>query len=203
MRLYLIRHGETDWNLERRFQGTKDNPLNSTGVEQAKKISTILKDFAIQKIVASTLQRAQQTAEETSKVIGIPVNIVSNLHEVSVGEAEGMPTKELVEIFKDPYYDIENWKSNDPAFDNMSYPGGEQKMSCRKRVFQAITSIAKQNEGKTTAVFFHGFCMRQFLIEVNKEPVDSVKNCEIIKVDFDSKKEEFKILDRIQPLQTS
>jgi broad specificity phosphatase PhoE len=124
MILYLIRHGETDWNLHKKFQGITDNPLNETGIKQAKKISAVIKKFDVDKIYASTLKRAQQTAEETSKVTGLDVHIALDIQEVSLGEAEGLPTKELAEIFKNPHFNINNWKSNDPVFDQMSYPGG-------------------------------------------------------------------------------
>lgn len=98
MRLILMRHGETSWNLERRIQGQKDIPLNETGMLQMRKISEHFADRQINfaRILTSPLLRAKQSADICSKRLKVPVEEVPTFRERSFGEWEGITIEEIV-----------------------------------------------------------------------------------------------------------
>ena len=94
MNLYVVRHGQTDYNISNLFQGRKDIELNSTGLQQAAEIaqklkSTFKKSETIDKLLVSPLKRAIQTAEPISKLINIPITVCNDLVERCYGDMEG------------------------------------------------------------------------------------------------------------------
>lgn len=86
---FFIRHGETEWNCERRTMGWTDIPLNETGKQQAFSAQRLVKDLGIQTICTSPLQRAHQTAEILNQVLEVPLIELENLKEAGWGEDEG------------------------------------------------------------------------------------------------------------------
>lgn len=89
VRLVVWRHGQTDWNIENRFQGHSDIPLNSVGHYQAEHAAKILEAMGATRIIASDLIRAQQTAEKLSALTGLPVETDARLRETNGGNWEG------------------------------------------------------------------------------------------------------------------
>ena len=98
MNIYVIRHGETDYNVQNIFQGRKDIQLNSTGIEQAEKMTEKLKDIHIDIILVSPLIRAKETAKYVSIVKGISTIIEPGLIERSFGDMEGKHNTEECNI---------------------------------------------------------------------------------------------------------
>lgn len=88
---YFLRHGQTDWNLERRCQGQIDIPLNATGVDQAQNAKTLLADIPITTICASPLGRARRTAEIINEKLNCPLVLIEGLQEIGFGRMEGQP----------------------------------------------------------------------------------------------------------------
>ena len=86
---YYLRHGETDWNLQRRMQGRSDVPLNETGIAQAHAAKSLLTGLAIQTVCTSPLARARDTAEIINQALGCPVVTIDDLAECSFGDYEG------------------------------------------------------------------------------------------------------------------
>ncbi len=86
---YFLRHGETDFNLERKFQGSIDVPLNANGVEQARRAAEVLKHHAFTRIVSSPASRVLKTASFIAEATGAPMHIDSDLMELNVGSFEG------------------------------------------------------------------------------------------------------------------
>ena len=86
---YFLRHGETEWNIKRRWQGKTDIPLNDTGVAQAKAVQPLIAGLGIKTICTSPLQRAATTAALASEGLDIPIQTVDDLQEVSFGPYEG------------------------------------------------------------------------------------------------------------------
>ncbi|TYK31768.1 histidine phosphatase family protein, partial [Bacteroides pyogenes] len=86
MKLYFVRHGETEWNTQRRFQGRKNSPLTARGEEQAKKIAEQLKEIPFTSLYSSSLGRAKKTAQEIQKGREIPIEIMDEFIEISMGE---------------------------------------------------------------------------------------------------------------------
>lgn len=87
---YYLRHGQTDWNVERRGQGRTDIPLNETGIQQAYGAKELLKGCGIKSIVSSPLSRARKTAEIVSENFDLPIHFIDELQEACFGEMEGV-----------------------------------------------------------------------------------------------------------------
>ena len=101
MLLYLVRHGETDWNRDRRIQGSTDIPLNDTGRSQATAIGKLLAQRQWDAVVTSPLSRAVETAQLIAAQIGVSeVKRDAHIVERRYGEAEGMAIAELAERFQ-------------------------------------------------------------------------------------------------------
>jgi len=86
---YYLRHGETDWNREGRFQGWTDVPLNATGLSQARAAAELVRDLGIRAICASPLARALDTARIVATATGAPVSVIDDLRECGFGVREG------------------------------------------------------------------------------------------------------------------
>lgn len=86
---YFLRHGQTDWNKERRLQGRNDIPLNATGIDQAHGAKDLMAEVPITTICCSPLGRARQTAEIVNETLGCPLVIIDELRECSFGDREG------------------------------------------------------------------------------------------------------------------
>lgn len=86
---YFLRHGETDWNLDRRAQGQIDIPLNATGIVQARAAAEVVRGLGVRTICASPLSRAYETARFASKASGVPITIIDELKECGLGVDEG------------------------------------------------------------------------------------------------------------------
>jgi 2,3-bisphosphoglycerate-dependent phosphoglycerate mutase len=95
MRVYLIRHGQTSWNVEKRAQGHTDIPLDATGREQAERLGEAMRGVRIQRLLTSDLQRAHQTAMAVASNLGLEPEVYSALRERGFGEWEGGPYAEL------------------------------------------------------------------------------------------------------------
>ena len=87
---YFLRHGETDWNINRRWQGSSDIPLNDTGIAQAQAVQPLVAGLDIQTVCTSPLQRATLTAELATAGLDVPIHTIDDLQEVSFGPYEGV-----------------------------------------------------------------------------------------------------------------
>lgn len=152
-RIYLVRHGQTDWNVEGRWQGHADVPLNPTGLEQAEKVARQLAGEQLQAIYSSDLQRARQTAEALSKHTGLPVRLDARLREIHQGEWQGL----LVTEIEARYGEAFRRRRNDPY--NVAPPGGETVEQVRLRVVQAFEDIITWHHGEGVAIVSHGFAL--------------------------------------------
>ena len=89
MKLYVVRHGRTDWNVRRIMQGRVDTSLNLEGIEQARETKKLLDGYAFDRVFVSPQKRALQTAEIVTEGRGIPMVVAEALRERSYGEFEG------------------------------------------------------------------------------------------------------------------
>src|SRR5947209_8391773 len=109
-KLYLFRHGETDWNAEGRFQGHLDIPLNEKGRAQARALVEKLKLASIEAIVTSDLSRARDTALVSAQALGLPIFEDRRLREAFLGDAQGLTSEEIRLRFGDELTD--RWRSH-------------------------------------------------------------------------------------------
>lgn len=154
--LYLVRHGETDWNRQRRIQGLTDIPLNDNGRRQARDAGALLARRRWDGVVASPLARARETAEIIAAELGLPApELVPALVERNYGQAEGMDFLEIERLFPD----------------RGSVPGQESREQVVERVVPALLALAAAHPGESLVVVSHGGAIRAVLTEV--EPAAS------------------------------
>ncbi|GGF32433.1 histidine phosphatase family protein [Subtercola lobariae] len=139
--LALVRHGQTDWNLAKRIQGSTDIPLNATGRAEAKATAETLAESQWDGILTSPLGRAVETAEIIANVLDLgEPEAVEALVERHYGEAEGLDFDELHRRF--------------PA--QSTVPGRETHAQVRQRVHEALMEIAERRPGQALIVVAHG-----------------------------------------------
>ena len=165
--IYVVRHGETEWNAINKVLGRTDMPLNAKGIEQANEIAGSLKGIKIDAFLCSPLCRARQTADAISNVIGIQYKIDDRLIEQDFGGFEGVDRSDAeYQAAKREYF--------------ARYPGGESFFDLAARVFPLV----KELEGSNALLVTHGgICriIRSYYEDMgNEEFVQfSQGNCEV------------------------
>ena len=153
-KLYLIRHGETDYNNSLRFQGQTDIPLNQKGIEQAEKAADFFKDIPLQAIYTSTLIRAKTTAEIIARAKGMELQETDTLREMSFGIWENMNTKDIQKKY------AKEWKDFFASPANMKIPQGESMSDVQKRVYPVVQEILDRYQEGDVAFVAHGGIIR-------------------------------------------
>ena len=156
-KVFLIRHGEVDWNRQNAYIGSTDLPLNPMGQAQARQLADYLRTKKISAIYSSSLIRAVQTAEIIAERLGVAVNICPELREVDYGEWEGVPESEVRERYPDFY---PGWRAN-PL--EVRTPGGETFGELRDRALPAFIEIAKAHPKDNVAIIAHKSANRVIL----------------------------------------
>ncbi len=156
--IYLIRHGETDWNREQRFQGQTDIPLNQTGKEQAQSIIPLMSRLKIEIVYSSNLSRAFETAQIATSDLNLKIQKDVRLRETNIGEAEGLTFDQLENKFGTD--GISRWRSYEERDLDFKYPNGESKRQMMFRIREVILEIAQNSDQQNIAVFAHGMVMR-------------------------------------------
>ena len=152
--IFLIRHGETAWNAERRLQGHLDIPLNGEGMRQAASLARALVDERFDAIFSSDLSRANLTAQAVADLHGMPVHQDPALRERCFGAFEGLLYDELEARFPEAYL---QWRARDP---HARYPDGERRAETfaefAQRAVDAVARIAERYRGKRIVIVSHG-----------------------------------------------
>lgn len=159
-RLYLIRHGETIWNSEMRYQGHSDIPLSEAGREQARRLAARLAGEKIDHFYASDLSRAFETAEIIAAPHGKAVEKMELLRETMFGAWEGLKFTEIQERFPDIWA---KWR-DDPR--STMLPEGESLDDVAERVMRGIRKIVERHQDEAVAVVGHGGTIRLILSNV-------------------------------------
>ncbi|CAH0443866.1 Phosphoserine phosphatase 1 [Ralstonia syzygii subsp. syzygii] len=146
----LVRHGETDWNRERRLQGQLDVPLNAQGREQAAQLGRALAREPFDAIYASDLSRAKETAQALASEVGKAVHDDAGLRERCYGAFEGLTYAEVAE--RHPA-DFEAWQNRVPEF---ARPGGETLTVFHARAVEAALRLIRRHPGERIALVSHG-----------------------------------------------
>jgi 2,3-bisphosphoglycerate-dependent phosphoglycerate mutase len=143
--LLFIRHGETDWNRQQRFQGQIDVPLNATGQAQAARLGQRLADEVGYTLISSDLTRAQQTAAPLAAAWQQTPLLVPGLREQSFGVLEGLdaPT-----IQREHAALWQQWLAHDGSF---TLPGGESLQQFHARVMHAVAGLIAQQQAQDQA----------------------------------------------------
>lgn len=156
--IYVIRHGETDWNKGHRFQGQTDIKLNETGRSQALKLKPVLQQLQVEAIYSSSLSRAYETAELANQDLKLTIHKDDRLRETHIGEAEGLTHDEVLAKFGTE--SLVKWRSYEERLLDFHFPNGESKRQMMFRLRQAFLDIAQSSNRTAIAVFSHGMVMR-------------------------------------------
>jgi alpha-ribazole phosphatase len=171
--LYLIRHGATVGNEEKRYKGSIDVPMSDFGIEQirntAEFIRAVLGDSLLSAVYTSPLSRAVRSAEIVSEAFGLIPVIIPDLRERHFGRWEGMTFSEIREQYPDEF---EAWKRNPLKH----YPrGGESTLTVRDRVIGALELILMHHgENDKIAITAHGGVNRVILCHLMNMPLDQI-----------------------------
>jgi 2,3-bisphosphoglycerate-dependent phosphoglycerate mutase len=149
-RFIVVRHGETQWNVERRVQGSGDSPLTPGGLAQADAIGRRLARERFDVLIASDLGRALQTAGRIAAHCGLPVRTDPRLRERNFGAGEGMTYEEIDRAFPDVF---SRDRQSNP---DVAIPGGESRRQFHERVRAAFEALARDHDGGRVAVVTHG-----------------------------------------------
>ncbi|WP_343584897.1 histidine phosphatase family protein [Herbaspirillum sp.] len=152
--ILLIRHGETDWNIDKRLQGHIDIPLNEAGRRQVRALGEALADEGIDAVFASDLQRARATAQAVADAAGLPVGIDAGLRERCYGAFEGLRHPDIEEKYPEAY---RVWKAREP---DARYPAGEREAETMREFYQrsvdAVQRIVAGGKYRKVAIVTHG-----------------------------------------------
>lgn len=168
IRILLVRHGETDWNQVRRFQGRSDLPLNQRGRDQANALAFALKDERLAGIHSSPLVRATETAR-LIKVFhpAVPFFEEEGLVEMDLGDFEGMEAR----CWAAQYPNFRKTWIESPA--SLTMPGGESLQEVQTRAIDTLGRITKSYPPRSTLLFCgHNFLNLTILCYALKVPLD-------------------------------
>mgnify|MGYP002083218281 FL=1 len=187
MKLYIIRHGETDWNVKRRFQGRSDIPLNEEGRRLARITSEALKETAFTRIYTSPLKRAYETAMIIKGERDIPVIEEPRIIEISFGEYEGLCCGK--DNFNIPDPEFMNFFDKPEAYKPPKGAEGIAELKARTADFLQEIVHNKDMENDTILVSTHGAALRGLLSYISNIAIKDFwnggvhKNCAVTIVD--------------------
>jgi probable phosphoglycerate mutase len=146
--ILLVRHAETDWNREKRWQGLTDLSLNDRGREQARALAELLEGVPFTAVYASDLRRAYETAVAVAERKGLRVTPLRELREVDVGSWTGLSQDEIKARFGDAYTQMRTRTGR-------GWQGGETLAEMGCRVLEATRRIAREHPGELVLVVTH------------------------------------------------
>ena len=172
--VYLLRHGETDWNSEQRIQGNTDISLNVNGLNQARQAADYLSKFDIEAIYSSHLSRAYETASIIATKLQKPHFRDKELTEVNRGRWEGSRWDDI----KIEYIDyLPKWLNN---LENIPAPGGESYGQVQVRVVRAYKRIiSKHREDSNILIVSHGIAIKTLIAYVLGLSLNNLGNFEL------------------------
>jgi probable phosphoglycerate mutase len=185
MILYVTRHGETDYNVQKRYTGSTDIPLNTTGIRQAENLSNKLSDIKFDIIISSPLLRAKQTAEIINKSFNTPIVIMDEFSEINAGVYEGLTRAEAQMKYPEVWARLADFfrKSNSRPLDDAP-TGGETVMQFDTRITAGLNKLKAEYAESRVLLVCHGFTARAVnrqLMELSFKDMDAfvLGNCEI------------------------
>lgn len=169
---FLVRHGETPWTAERRYQGQSDTSLSSFGRNQAKALAKQIKKIKIDRIYTSALKRTQQTGKVIANSLKQSSLTDARLNEYHFGAWEGRKAKELM-------------ASKDPAFLSwcrgqwVNPPKGERLQAFKRRIRGVWKDLQKKHAGQNILLVSHGGPIKMLIFEALRMPFRSFWNLRI------------------------
>lgn len=188
---YIFRHGETDWNLERRCQGHTNIPLNQNGLAQAVALAEKMTNIHLDVIISSDLDRALVTGKTVADKKSVPLIVDQRLRETSMGHAEGLLFEEAIEKFgSETWAQLTSFKV---VNDHAGFPGGETRKMARERFLAVLTHIIENTTHQSIGISTHGGAIRNIIHSFLDEehPMIAIPNCVLYRIVYDSTEKKF------------
>lgn len=199
VKILLIRHGETDYNKEHRVQGQLNSTLTPEGIQQAEDVAEYLaENYTIDAIYSSDLDRAVNTAKPLAERLELPIHTTKDLRELHLGLWQGLLYPDAEKRFPE----TARMRKVDPG--NTRYEEGESYWDLMNRSTAAIDRIAKENDGKTVAVYSHGGTIRALICAWMSLPIEkiftvpAIPNTAVNVLTYDNGKVEFLLRDSVE-----
>ena len=180
--ILLVRHGETDWNRQRRFQGHADVPLNASGRAQVRALAEQLPREQFAALYTSTLRRAAESAEILGAALGVDVHPRAALREVDVGSWSGLTVAEIEARYPQGFARWRDWRRE-------GWEDGEAYADFSRRVVGALHEIAGDHPGQHVLAVTHGGPIRAALAAALAIPLDkahdrvaALENCATVRI---------------------
>ncbi len=197
-KIYIFRHGETDWNKAGRMQGHADIPLNQTGRDQALELQKYFAQAPVDVFLSSDLKRAKETADIARGNLKVPHVIDPRQRETNLGQAEGLTREEIEQnIGKDA---LENWTSSDPILWDYRFPNGESKHEHMVRVRDSLIDFLSKTPHQRIGFCSHGGSMRRLIHGLRPDLKDAVvvHNCMLYEFCYEPSKGLW--IDKVEPV---
>lgn len=182
-RILLIRHGQTDWNVEGRWQGQLEVPLNDIGLQQAQALADHLPGREISAVYSSDLSRAHVTATRVAEAYRLTVKLDKRWRELHLGVLQGLLTNEINSQYAEVALGMRENYLDYPI------PQGETRRAMQDRAYEAYLDIIANEAGPEIAVVSHGGTIRALLMKLFGDNVlqKSVRNTSISTIETDGK----------------
>lgn len=183
LQVYLVRHGETEWNVQRRIQGQSDSPLTVNGQFQARQVAERVATLGITHIISSDLGRTQQTAEIIADATGCPIRLDHRLRELHMGILEQREINTLSE-------EEEAWRRNlVNGNKDGRIPQGESMLELSQRMHAVLAACLELPTGSKPLLVSHGIALGCLINTVLGLPAWAerrlrLRNCSLSRVDF-------------------
>ena len=155
MKLFLVRHGETEWNRSGKFLGQYDVPLNDRGVSQARDVAKAAISWRPTALYSSPLTRTMQVAEQIGKTVGLTVTPYPGLMELDLGQVEGISGQQM----RDEWPQLHQVWSDSP--ETVAMPGGESLVQLEDRAWASFSRVEQSHkDGDNIVIVSHNFAIR-------------------------------------------
>lgn len=168
LNIYLIRHGETEWNTEKRLQGWKDSSLTQRGIESAEALYHHFSDMEFRRVYSSPSMRAFKTAEIILGEREVEIIADDNLREIALGQWEGKTRAEIEQLDSDQYDHFWN------APHRYRPKDGEEFIQVQNRAMETIHNIVKENESGNILIVTHGITLKLILAYFEKRTLENL-----------------------------
>ena len=173
MEIYFVRHGQTIWNVEKRFQGLSDSPLTELGITQAKLLGEKLKDIKFDKFYSTSLKRANDTANYIKGNRKQEVEIFDDFVEISMGDMEGIQQEEFKKLYPEQ---VKNFFFNQLEYNPSSFKG-ESFLEVRERVAKGLDKFIKLNKNhERVLVVSHGATLKTLLHYISGKDISTLSD---------------------------
>jgi len=159
-KLFLVRHGESEWNILNKVQGQSNTNLTDKGREQARMTAKRLLDYKIDLIFSSDLNRAFETAKIIGDLLDLKVNTFKELREIKFGVWEGLTREEIINKYEKEHI---IWMTEPHK---LNLPEAEKLIDLQERLLKTVNNIIKNNKDKNILIVSHGAAIKSLILGI-------------------------------------